>query len=65
MQRRRRKPSLSLEERLDQEATSLREQAKLLPAGSLREQVLSKADQMEFAVHMKAWLTSPGLRAPI
>ena len=65
MQRRRRKPSLSLEERLNQEATSLREQARLLPPGSLREQVLSKADEMEFAVHMKAWLISPGLRAPM
>ena len=59
------KPYLSLEERLDQRATSLREQAKLLPPGSLREQILSKADEMEFAVHMKAWLTSPGLRAPM
>ena len=63
--RQRCKPSLSLEERLDQEATSLREQAKLLPPGSLREQILSKADQMDHAAHMNAWLTSPGLCAPI
>jgi hypothetical protein len=65
MQRHRCEQPLSLEERLDQEATSLREQAKLLPPGSLREQVLSKADQMDIAAHMNEWLTSPGLRAPI
>jgi hypothetical protein len=64
MQRSRCKPSISLEERLDQEATSLREQARLLPP-ELREQALSKAHGMEFAAHMMAWLTSPGLRAPI
>ena len=62
--RQRFKPSLSLEERLDQEATSLREQAKMLPP-ELREQALGKAVQMEFAAHMNAWLNSPGLRAPV
>ena len=54
MQRSRCKPSISLEERLDQEATSLREQARLLPP-ELREQALIKAHGMEFAAHMMAW----------
>ena len=65
MQRRRFKQSPSLEERLDQEATSLREQAKLLPPGRLRELALRKARQMDVTAHINEWLTSPGLRAPI
>ncbi|WP_456686129.1 hypothetical protein [Bradyrhizobium sp. P5_C11_2] len=64
MQRRRFKENSSLEYRLDQKATSLRQQAKLLPPGRLREQVLRQARQMDVASHMNAWLTSPGLRAP-
>lgn len=65
MQRRRFKETPSLEERLDQEAMRLREQAKLLPPGWLREQAFRKARQMNIAAHINEWLTSPGLRAPI
>jgi hypothetical protein len=43
----------------------LREQAKLLPPGRLREQVLRKARQVHVAAHINEWLTSPGLRAPL
>jgi hypothetical protein len=65
MLRRRFKQTPTLEERLDQEATNLREQAKLRPPGRLRELVLRKARQMDLAAHINEWLTSPGLRAPI
>ncbi|MHC2498764.1 tetraacyldisaccharide-1-P 4'-kinase [Bradyrhizobium barranii subsp. barranii] len=64
MLRRRFEQTLSLEVRLDQEATNLREQAKLLPRGKLREQVLRKARQNYVAAHINEWLTSPSLKAP-
>ncbi|MEH2537109.1 MULTISPECIES: hypothetical protein [unclassified Bradyrhizobium] len=65
MQKRRRfKQVQSLEERLADEAKRLREQAKLLPSGTLREQVLRKARQAETGSHMSDWLRSPGLRPP-
>jgi hypothetical protein len=49
MQRRRFKQSQSLEQRINQEATDLRQQVKLLPPGRLREQVLRKARQLKIA----------------
>ena len=58
-------PSLSLEDRLDQEATNLRKQAEGMPLSIRRDELLRKADQMDTAAHVNAWLTSPGLRAPI
>jgi hypothetical protein len=54
----------SLEERLADEAKRLREEAKLLPAGALREQVLRKARQAETGSHVSEWLRSPGLQSP-
>jgi hypothetical protein len=64
IKRNRRKQTQSLEQRLDAEATRLREQAKFLPAGFEREHVLRKVRQIETASHMTEWLTSPGLQAP-
>jgi hypothetical protein len=63
-QRRRFKQVKSLEERLAEEARRLRDEAKLLPPGAVREQVLRKARQTETASHMSEWLGSPGLQAP-
>ena len=63
--RQRCKPSLSLEERLDREAINLRKQAECLPLSIRRNELQRKADEMDVAVHMNAWLTSPGLRAPM
>ena len=60
----RRKQTQSLEQRLEAEATRVREQAKFLPAGFEREQVLLKVRQTEAASHMTEWLTSLGLQAP-
>jgi hypothetical protein len=62
--RRRFKQSNSLEERLSDEAKRLREEAKLLPPGAVREQVLRKARQAETGSHMSEWLRSPGLKPP-
>ena len=62
--RRRFKQSNSLEERLTDEAKRLREAAKLLPPGAVREQVLRKARQAETGSHMSEWLRSPGLKPP-
>jgi hypothetical protein len=65
MQKRRRfKQTQSLEQRLADEAARLREQAKLLPPGFVREQVLRKARQAETGSHMSEWLRSPGLQPP-
>jgi predicted S18 family serine protease len=54
----------SLEERLAEEAKRLREQAKLLPPGAVREAVLQKARLTEKASQMNAWLASAGLQPP-
>jgi len=63
-ERRRFKQTESLEERLAAEAKRLREEAKLLPRGPARQQVLRKARQAETGSHMSEWLRSPGLRPP-
>lgn len=62
--RRRIKQTQSLEERLAHEAKNLREQAKLLPPGAVREALLRKAQQTETASDLSGWLRSPGLRPP-
>jgi hypothetical protein len=64
MLRRRFKQTVSLEERLSQEAKRLREQAKLLPPGAEREALIRKARQAETGSHMSEWLSSPGLQPP-
>jgi hypothetical protein len=64
MQRRRFKPTQSLEVRLAEEAKRLREEAKLLPPGAQRNEVIRKARQAETASHLNEWLTSSGLRPP-
>ena len=64
MQRRRFKQTQPLEARLVEEAKRLREEAKLLPPGALREKLIRKARRAETASHLNEWLTSPGLRPP-
>jgi hypothetical protein len=64
MQRRRFKQMVSLEERLAEEATRLREKAKSLPPGIAREQTLRKARQADTGSHISEWLSSPGLQPP-
>jgi hypothetical protein len=54
----------ALDERLVDEAQRLRKQAKQLPYGKQREELLRKARQAETAAHITEWLTSPGLQPP-
>lgn len=63
-QRRRFKQTKSLQERLSEEAASLRAQAKLLEPGAEREVLLRRARQADTASHMDEWLRSPGLQPP-
>jgi hypothetical protein len=62
--RRRFKQTKSLKDRLLEEAQNLREQAKLLPYGSVRDATLKKARQAEAAANMNERLNSPGLQPP-
>jgi hypothetical protein len=62
--RRRFKQTQSLEERLSQEAERLRNEAKLLPPGAVRQALLRKARQTETISHLSEWLTSAGLQSP-
>jgi hypothetical protein len=65
MQRRRRiKQILTLEERLAEEAKRLREEAKKLPPGPSREDLLRKAREDETVARMAEWITSPGVQPP-
>jgi hypothetical protein len=64
MQRRRIKRTLSLEERLAEEAKRLREEAKNLPPGPRQASLLKKAREDEMVAHMTEWITSPGLQPP-
>jgi hypothetical protein len=54
----------SLEERLADEAKLLREEAKLLPPGAVRDATIRAARQAATGSHMSEWLRSPGLRPP-
>jgi hypothetical protein len=54
----------SLEERLAEEAKRLRTEAKLLPPGAARDDLIRKARQAETGSQMSEWLRSPGLRPP-
>jgi len=58
-------PSSTFEYRLAQEALNLRQQAKGMPAGIRRSELLRKARQINVAGEVNKWLTSPGLLAPL
>ena len=62
MERRIFKQPKSLEERLADEAKLLREEAKMLPPGVVRDATILAARQAEIGSHMSDWLRSPGLR---
>ena len=61
---RRAKPTDPLEIRLAAEAERLREQARSLPPGARRDEMLRKARQAETGSQMSEWLRSPGLQPP-
>ena len=58
------KEILSLKERLSKQAALWREQAKALPPGYGREELLRKAQQTSVAAALNEWLTSPSLQQP-
>jgi hypothetical protein len=60
----RQRQSSTFEYRLAQEAINLRKQAKGMPLGIRRDELLRKASQIDAAVEVNKWLTSPGLCAP-
>lgn len=62
--RRRAKHADPLEMRLAAEAERLREQARSLPPGARRDEMLRKARQAETGSQMSEWLRSPGLQPP-
>ena len=64
MERHRFKQTQSLEQRLAEEAKRLRAEAKLLPPGAVRDELIRRARQAETGSHMSEWLRSPGLRPP-
>ena len=64
MQRRSFKRTISLEQRLAEEARRLREQAKKLPPGPDRERLLRKVRDDEMVAQMADWIASPGLQPP-
>jgi hypothetical protein len=64
MERRRIKHTKSFDERLADQAERLRKQAKRLPPGIERDDLIRRARQSETASHINEWLTSPGLAPP-
>lgn len=62
MERRRFKQTQSLEVRLAEQAKRLRQEARRLPPGTKRDEMIRKARQAETASHMTEWLTSPARR---
>jgi hypothetical protein len=64
MQRRQFRQNQPLEERLAEEATRLRAEAKLLPPGARREELIRRARQAETGSRISEWLSSPGLQPP-
>jgi hypothetical protein len=52
------------EERLAQEAHGVKERAKTLPQGQERELLCREARQLETALHISEWISSPGLQPP-
>lgn len=60
----RRKQTVSLERRLAVRAKQMREEARGMPGGSARDELLREARRTETASHLSAWLKSPGLRPP-
>jgi hypothetical protein len=64
MKRRLFKHTMTLEQRLVQQAERLRQEAKRARPGIERETMIRRARQAEIALHVTEWLSSPGLKAP-
>jgi len=64
MYRRRTKRSETLSDRLAQEAEEARTRAETMPPGRERDALLKRAREADTAMHLTAWLSSPGLQPP-
>lgn len=64
MERRRFKQTTSLDQRLEEQAKRLRQEARGIPPGVERDRLIRRARQAEVAMHMNEWLSSPGLQPP-
>lgn len=64
MQRRRFKQAGSLHDRLTAWADEVHEQAKSLPPGTERDELLKKVRQADTASHLDDWANSTGLQPP-
>jgi hypothetical protein len=64
MQRRRFKQTTTLDERLEERAKRLRDEARGTPPGIERDRLIRWARQAETAAHFQGWLSSPGLQPP-
>lgn len=64
MLRRRVKQTVSLEERLIEQAKRWREEARSVRSREERDGLIRKARQAEAAAHVADWLASPGLQPP-
>jgi hypothetical protein len=64
MRRQRINHTSSLEDRLADQAQRFRDQAKTLPPGRERDELMRKARQAETASHINEWVSSAGLRPP-
>ncbi|WP_298366416.1 hypothetical protein [uncultured Bradyrhizobium sp.] len=62
--RRRFRQTITLEERLADEAKRLRDEAKKLPPGPEQAELLRKARENEMVAEVASWITSPGLQPP-
>ena len=54
----------SLDQKWKDQAEAARAKAKTLPPGAERNALLRMARNIEIALHMNAWLSSPGLQPP-
>ena len=57
-------PKPTFEQRLAQEAHRVKERAKTLPQSQERELLCREARQLETALHISEWISSPGLQPP-
>jgi hypothetical protein len=64
MQRRRRSAPHTFEENIAAEKAKLEAQIAKLKPGPQRDGLIRKIRQLETALHMNEWLTSPGLQPP-
>jgi hypothetical protein len=62
--RRRVKPALSFFDRLKMEAQRLRQEAENKPPGPDRDELMTKVRQVESALRIANWVSSPGLKSP-